>query len=34
MAEDFRDAMARLPAGVSIVTTHDADGTPHGLTVS
>ena len=30
----FRDAMARFPTGVTIVTTHDEDGTPHGFTAS
>jgi flavin reductase (DIM6/NTAB) family NADH-FMN oxidoreductase RutF len=32
--ETFRDAMADLPAAVSIVTTTGADGTPRGATVS
>ncbi|MGH3566950.1 MAG: flavin reductase family protein [Pseudonocardia sp.] len=30
----FRDAMARFPSGVTIVTTHDDSGTPHGFTAS
>lgn len=30
----FRDAMARFPTGVAIVTTHAADGTPYGFTAS
>jgi flavin reductase (DIM6/NTAB) family NADH-FMN oxidoreductase RutF len=30
----FRDAMARVPAPVTIITTADADGNPHGTTVS
>ena len=30
----FRTAMANLPAAVSIVTTIDENGTPHGATVS
>ena len=30
----FRDAMARFPSGVAIVTTHDEDGTPYGFTAS
>jgi flavin reductase ActVB len=30
----FRDAMARFPTGVTIVTAHDEDGTPHGFTAS
>jgi len=30
----FRDAMARFPTGVAIVTTHDEDGTPYGFTAS
>ncbi|MCG8916567.1 flavin reductase family protein [Actinokineospora sp. PR83] len=34
MADDFKDVLARLPAGVAIVTTRDEHGTPHGMTVS
>lgn len=30
----FRDAMARFPSGVTIVTTHDKAGTPRGFTSS
>lgn len=30
----FRDAMARFPTGVAIVTTHDEDGKPYGFTAS
>lgn len=30
----FRNAMARFPAGVTIVTTHDEDGKPYGFTAS
>ncbi|GAA2879320.1 actinorhodin polyketide dimerase [Actinoplanes cyaneus] len=30
----FRDAMARFPTGVTIVTTHDEDGVPYGFTAS
>ncbi len=30
----FRDAMARFPTGVAIVTTHHEDGTPYGFTAS
>lgn len=30
----FRDAMARFPSGVTIVTTHDEGGRPHGFTAS
>lgn len=30
----FRDAMARFPSGVTIVTTHDANGRPYGFTAS
>ena len=30
----FRTAMARFPSGVTIVTTQDANGTPHGFTAS
>jgi flavin reductase ActVB len=33
-AAAFRDAMARFPAGVAIVTTRDEDGTPYGFTAS
>ncbi len=34
MAEAFKDAMARFPTGVAIVTTVDEHDTPYGLTVS
>lgn len=34
MTHEFKDAMARFPTGVAIVTTCDAAGEPHGLTVS
>ncbi|MGH3932189.1 MAG: flavin reductase family protein [Pseudonocardiaceae bacterium] len=30
----FRDAMARFPSGVTIVTTHDESGRPYGFTAS
>jgi flavin reductase ActVB len=30
----FRDAMARFPTGIAIVTTHDEDGAPYGFTAS
>lgn len=30
----FKAAMARFASGVTIVTTHDADGTPRGFTAS
>ncbi len=30
----FREAMARFPSGVTIVTTHDENGSPHGFTAS
>ncbi|MDQ3760611.1 MAG: flavin reductase family protein [Actinomycetota bacterium] len=30
----FRDAMARFPSGVTIVTTHDESGMPQGFTAS
>jgi flavin reductase (DIM6/NTAB) family NADH-FMN oxidoreductase RutF len=33
-AASFREAMAALPAGVTIVTTRDEDGTPRGFTAS
>ncbi|MEX5633307.1 flavin reductase family protein [Parafrankia sp. FMc2] len=34
MTDQFREVMARLPTGVTIVTARDADGQPHGMTVS
>lgn len=34
LEQAFRDAMARVPAPVTIVTTIDDDGVPHGTTVS
>lgn len=34
LQQQFRDAMARVPAPVTIVTTADAAGTPYGTTVS
>jgi len=33
-SEDFRHACGRFPTGVTIATVLDADGQPHGLTVS
>ncbi|WP_369172136.1 flavin reductase family protein [Streptomyces sp. R28] len=30
----LRDAMARVPAGVALVTAHDRGGVPHGFTAS
>ncbi|MFK4148034.1 flavin reductase family protein [Streptomyces sp. NPDC004065] len=30
----LRDAMARVPAGVALVTAHDSGGAPHGFTAS
>jgi len=33
-ATAFRDAMARFPSGVTIVTTHDESGRPYGFTAS
>ncbi|HRI02832.1 MAG TPA: flavin reductase family protein [Pyrinomonadaceae bacterium] len=33
-ADDFRNALSRFPSGVNVVTTKDADGRPHGITVS
>lgn len=30
----LRDAMARVPAGVALVTAHDRSGVPHGFTAS
>jgi flavin reductase (DIM6/NTAB) family NADH-FMN oxidoreductase RutF len=32
--EEFRAALSRFPSGVTIVTTLDADGRAHGITVS
>lgn len=34
LQQAFRDAMARVPAPVTIITTVAPDGTPHGTTVS
>ncbi|MFB7911389.1 flavin reductase family protein [Kitasatospora sp. NPDC059146] len=34
MTDQFKDVMARFPTGVTIATTTDRDGTPHGLTIS
>lgn len=31
---EFRDALSRFASGVSVVTTHDATGRRHGITVS
>ncbi|MFM9905934.1 MAG: flavin reductase family protein [Pyrinomonadaceae bacterium] len=31
---DFRTALSRFPSGVTVVTTKDAVGRPHGITVS
>jgi flavin reductase ActVB len=33
-SEDFRNAMSRFASGVTVVTTKDAAGDPHGITVS
>ena len=33
-ADDFRAALSRFPSGVTVVTTKDADGRFHGITVS
>lgn len=33
-ADTFRSALGRFASGVTIVTTRDADGTDHGMTVS
>jgi flavin reductase (DIM6/NTAB) family NADH-FMN oxidoreductase RutF len=33
-ARTFRDVMAQWPSGVTVVTTLDADGAPHGMTAS
>ena len=33
-ADDFRSALSRFPSGVNVVTTKDAAGQPHGITVS
>jgi flavin reductase (DIM6/NTAB) family NADH-FMN oxidoreductase RutF len=32
--DEFRDALSRFASGVTVVTTHDAEGAFHGLTVS
>lgn len=32
--DEFRTALSRFPSGVTVVTTKDADGTFHGITVS
>ncbi|MBK8303475.1 MAG: flavin reductase family protein [Chloracidobacterium sp.] len=32
--DDFRSALSRFPSGVNVVTTKDANGRPHGITVS
>ena len=32
--EDFRRAMSHFPSGVTVITTRDTAGAPHGLTVS
>ena len=32
--DDFRNALSRFPSGVTVVTTRDAAGQPHGITVS
>ena len=32
--EEFRAALSRFPSGVTVVTTKDADGNLHGITVS
>lgn len=34
LGSDFREAMRRLAASVTIITTRDADGTPHGMVAS
>ncbi|MGW8976702.1 flavin reductase family protein [Streptomyces platensis] len=34
MSGEFKDAMARFPTGVAVVTACDETGAPHGLTVS
>jgi flavin reductase (DIM6/NTAB) family NADH-FMN oxidoreductase RutF len=33
-AQDFKDVMAAFPSGVTVVTTRDEAGAPHGATVS
>jgi flavin reductase (DIM6/NTAB) family NADH-FMN oxidoreductase RutF len=33
-SEEFRTALSRFPSGVTVVTTRDAGGRAHGLTVS
>ena len=32
--DDFRSALSRFPSGVTVATTKDAAGRPHGITVS
>ncbi len=32
--DEFRAALSRFPSGVTVVTTCDEDGKPHGITVS
>ncbi len=32
--DTFRALLGRFPSGVTVVTTRDADGVPHGMTVS
>lgn len=34
LGSDFREAMRRLAASVTIITTRDADGAPHGMVAS
>ena len=33
-SDEFRNALSRFPSGVNVVTTRDADGGLHGITVS
>lgn len=34
LASDFRDAMRRIASSVTLITTRDAQGTPHGMAAS
>ena len=32
--DSFRSVLGRFASGITVITTHDANGTPHGMTVS